>query len=97
MSQPAPRASRITISVRKPNGVHIYFGIRPTVPFRRLVRAYVRTQGCCPTSLVYDGTPIGPRTTPQELCMPDGAVVDIVDEHRLSELPPGIADQPSTA
>ncbi|CAK9780603.1 hypothetical protein CC85DRAFT_286750 [Cutaneotrichosporon oleaginosum] len=56
----------------------------PTAAFRRVLHAYAMKTKECVTALRFDGTPITADSSPKDLCLPQGAIVEITGVHTFT-------------
>lgn len=82
MSEAKEEPSETHINLKVSDGVgEIFFKIKRTTPMKRLMDAFCKRQGRSLDSVRFliDGTRINADSTPQELDMEDG---DVIEAHR---------------
>jgi len=72
----------INIKVVSDDNSEVFFKIKRTTPFRKLMDAYCQRQGKSLTTVrfLYDGDRISPDQTPEQLEMEDEDTIDVMIE-----------------
>jgi len=72
----------INIKVVSDDNSEVFFKIKRTTPFRKLMDAYCQRQGKSLTTVrfLYDGERISPDQTPEQLEMEDEDTIDVMIE-----------------
>jgi len=72
----------INIKVMSQDNQEVHFKIKRKTPMRKLISAYCQKQGLEQTSVrfLFDGTPIAPESTPDQLDMQDNDAVEVMHQ-----------------
>ena len=75
-----PSEHTINIKVVNQDGAEVYFKIKTTTPFKRLMDAYCNRQGQIVTSFrfLYDGQRLMAQDTPASIDMENDDIIDVV-------------------
>lgn len=80
MSEGEAKHEKIKITVTAQNGGDVVFAIKPTTTFNKMFDAYYGRMGVKDGSVrfLYNGERLPPTSTPKEMDMHDGDLVDAV-------------------
>jgi len=76
------KSPKVQLKVVNMDGTEIYFQIKKTTKMGKLMTAYCKKQGLVPGSVrfTFDGNRVGTETTPNDLGMDDGDIIDAMVE-----------------
>ena len=79
-----PDTEAINLKVVTQDGNEIYFKCKMTTPLSKLMNAFCQRQGVQLASVrfLFDGSRINQQSTPKELEMEDGDVIDVMVEQQ---------------
>ena len=79
-----PATDALNLKVVTQDGNEIFFKCKMTTPLEKLMKAFCNRQGVAASSVrfLFEGTRINPNSTPKELEMEDGDVIDVMVEQQ---------------